>query len=114
MARRCIGGLGVASGRAVAAAITRRAKMRAAFDDFAWNADVRQLRVVARGLRPASRVHRNAASVRRVGRVRALWYTFVRVHKSLRTSPATAAGIEKRLWLMEDVVRLIKRLENIR
>jgi hypothetical protein len=33
----------------------------------------------------------------------ALWYNFVRIHKTLRTSPAMAAGIEKRLWSMEDV-----------
>jgi hypothetical protein len=44
----------------------------------------------------------------------ALWYNFVRVHKSLRTSPAMAAGIETRLWSMEDVVRLIERREDLR
>ncbi len=37
----------------------------------------------------------------------ALWYNFVRIHKSLRASPAMAAGIEKRLWSMEGVVALI-------
>ena len=37
----------------------------------------------------------------------ALWYNFVRVHKTLRTSPAMAADIETRLWSMEDVVRMI-------
>ena len=37
----------------------------------------------------------------------ALWYNFVRVHKTLRTSPAMAAGIEKRPWSMEDVVAVI-------
>jgi hypothetical protein len=37
----------------------------------------------------------------------ALWYNFVRIHKTLRTSPAMAAKIEKRLWSMEDVVALI-------
>ena len=37
----------------------------------------------------------------------ALWYNFVRIHKTLRTSPAMAAGVESRLWSMEDVVRLI-------
>jgi hypothetical protein len=36
----------------------------------------------------------------------ALWYNFVRVHKTLRMSPAMAAGIETRLWSMEDVARL--------
>src|SRR3954453_9297130 len=37
----------------------------------------------------------------------AIWYNFVRIHKTLRTSPAMAAGIEKRLWSMEDVVALL-------
>lgn len=37
----------------------------------------------------------------------ALWYNFVRIHKTLRVTPAMAAGIETRLWSMEDVVRLI-------
>jgi hypothetical protein len=37
----------------------------------------------------------------------ALWYNFVRIHKTLRTSPAMAAGIEQRLWSMEDVVALV-------
>jgi hypothetical protein len=37
----------------------------------------------------------------------ALWYNFVRIHKTLRVSPAMAAGIESRLWSMEDVVALI-------
>jgi len=37
----------------------------------------------------------------------ALWYNFIRIHKTLRTSPAMAAGIESRLWSMEDVVALV-------
>jgi IS1 family transposase len=37
----------------------------------------------------------------------ALWYNFVRIHKTLRMSPAMAAGIETRLWSMDDVVALI-------
>jgi hypothetical protein len=37
----------------------------------------------------------------------ALWYNFVRVHKTLRTSPAQAAGIDSRLWSMGDVVAMI-------
>jgi hypothetical protein len=44
----------------------------------------------------------------------ALWYNFVRIHKTLRTSPAMAAGIETRLWSMEDVVKLVERREDIR
>ena len=37
----------------------------------------------------------------------ALWYNPVRIHKSPRTTPAMAAGIETRLWSMEDVVAMI-------
>jgi IS1 family transposase len=37
----------------------------------------------------------------------ALWYNFVRIHKTLRMNPAMAAGIETRLWSMEDVARLV-------
>ena len=39
--------------------------------------------------------------------VYALCYNFARIHKTLRTSPAMAAGIEKRLWSMEDVVAMM-------
>jgi hypothetical protein len=44
----------------------------------------------------------------------ALWYNFVRVHKTLRMSPAMAAEIETRVWSMEDVAHLIERHEDIR
>ena len=30
----------------------------------------------------------------------ALWYNFVRIHKTLRVTPAMAAGIADRLWSM--------------
>ena len=43
-----------------------------------------------------------------------VFYNFVRIHKTLRMSPAMAAGIETRLWSMEDVVRMVERRENIR
>ena len=35
------------------------------------------------------------------------WYNFVRQHKTLRCSPAMAAGLSKTLWSMTDVVALI-------
>ncbi len=35
------------------------------------------------------------------------FYNFVRMHKTLRCTPAMAAGISARLWSMEDVVALI-------
>lgn len=36
-----------------------------------------------------------------------VWYNFVRQHKSLRVSPAMAAGLTDRLWSMEDIAALV-------
>lgn len=36
-----------------------------------------------------------------------VWYNFVRMHKTLRCSPAMAAGLSDRLWDMADIVALI-------
>lgn len=36
-----------------------------------------------------------------------LYYNFVRIHKSLKVSPAIAVGVTDRLWNVEDIVSLI-------
>jgi IS1 family transposase len=36
-----------------------------------------------------------------------VWYNFVKMHKTLKMSPAMAAGVSKSLWSMEDVVALV-------
>ena len=36
-----------------------------------------------------------------------VFYNFVRIHKTLRVTPAMAAGVTDRLWSMEDIVALI-------
>jgi IS1 family transposase len=36
-----------------------------------------------------------------------LYYNFVRIHKTLKCTPAMAAGASDRLWSMEDIVSLI-------
>ncbi len=41
----------------------------------------------------------------------AVWYNFVRIHKTLRMSPAMAAGITQTLWGMDDIVGLIEQVE---
>lgn len=41
-----------------------------------------------------------------------VFYNFARVHKTLRMSPAMAAGISDRLWSMEDIVALIDAREK--
>lgn len=38
-------------------------------------------------------------------------YNFARIHKTLRCTPAMAAGVSTRLWSMEDVVALIDERE---
>lgn len=35
------------------------------------------------------------------------FYNFVRIHKTLRVTPAMAAGVTDRLWSMEDIVAKI-------
>lgn len=40
------------------------------------------------------------------------FYNFVRIHKTLRVSPAMAAGVTDRLWSMEDVVALMDARET--
>ncbi len=36
-----------------------------------------------------------------------VWYNFVRIHKTLRVTPAMAAGVAYRLWEMKDIAALI-------
>ena len=40
-----------------------------------------------------------------------LYYNFVRVHQTLKISPAMAAGVTKRLWEMKDVVDMLEAWE---
>ena len=42
----------------------------------------------------------------------ALYYNFVRIHKTLRTTPAMAAGVTKRLWEVSDIVDVLEAWEN--
>jgi hypothetical protein len=39
-------------------------------------------------------------------------YNFVRLHKSLRMSPAMAAGVTDRLWEVSDIVALLEAAES--
>lgn len=40
-----------------------------------------------------------------------LYYNFVRVHQTLKVSPAMAAGVTKRLWEMSDVIDMLELRE---
>ena len=39
-------------------------------------------------------------------------YNFVRIHGSLRCSPAIAAGVSKTLWEISDIVTMIEEWET--
>jgi len=40
-----------------------------------------------------------------------MYYNFVRLHKSLRCTPAMAAGVTSNLWSIEDIVALLPEVE---
>jgi hypothetical protein len=39
------------------------------------------------------------------------YYNFVRIHKTLKTSPATASGVTDRLWEVSDMVNVLEAWE---
>jgi hypothetical protein len=41
----------------------------------------------------------------------AMYYNFVRIHKTLRTTPAMAAGVTSRLWEIGDIVDMLEAWE---
>lgn len=41
-----------------------------------------------------------------------VYYNFVRIHKTLRVTPAMAAGVTDRLWEISDIVKLIEGAET--
>jgi hypothetical protein len=41
-----------------------------------------------------------------------VWYNFARLHKTIRTSPAMAAGLTTTLWDMADILHLIDRCQS--
>ncbi len=40
-----------------------------------------------------------------------MYYNFVRIHKTLRVTPAMAAGVTQRLWEVSDIVALVEAAE---
>jgi IS1 family transposase len=44
----------------------------------------------------------------------AMYYNFVRIHKTLRTTPAMAAKVTERLWEMGDIVDVLEAWEHAR
>jgi len=40
------------------------------------------------------------------------YYNFFRIHKTLRVTPAMAAGVSDRLWEVSDIVSLLEAAES--
>ena len=40
-----------------------------------------------------------------------MYYNFVRIHQTLRVTPAMAAGVTDRLWEIGDIVKLVEDAE---
>ncbi|MGO9894569.1 MAG: IS1 family transposase [Bryobacteraceae bacterium] len=55
----------------------------------------------------SKKIQNHAASVA----LYAMHYNFVRIHQTLRITPAMAAGITGRLWSIHDIIRLVERNE---
>jgi hypothetical protein len=43
-----------------------------------------------------------------------VWYNWVRIHKTLKVTPAMAAGLTDKVWSMEDIVGLIENYEALK
>ena len=41
----------------------------------------------------------------------AMYYNFVRIHKTLRVTPAMAAGVTQKLWEVADIVGVLEQWE---
>ena len=42
-----------------------------------------------------------------------VWYNWTRIHKTLRVTPAMAAGLTDRVWSMAEIVELIEEAEML-
>ena len=43
-----------------------------------------------------------------------MYYNYIRIHQTLRVTPAMADGVSKTLWSMDGVVKMVKEWEAAR
>lgn len=60
--------------------------------------------------RPTSAFTKKLANSEAAVALRYMHYNFVRRHQTLRVTPAMAAGVDRRLWSIEDIVARIDRV----
>ena len=58
-------------------------------------------------MRSQKKVENHACAVA----LHAMYYNFVRIHRTLKITPAMAAGVTDRLWEMSDVVDMLEAFE---
>ena len=42
-----------------------------------------------------------------------MYYNFCRVHRTLGTTPAVAAGVADRVWTLDDLIGLLVKAESV-
>jgi hypothetical protein len=42
-----------------------------------------------------------------------MYYNFVRIHQTIKMTPAMTAGVTKRLWEMSDIVDMLEAWESL-
>jgi hypothetical protein len=55
----------------------------------------------------SKKVENHAAAIAR----HTMYYNFVRIHQTLRVTPAMAAGVTKKLWEVSDIVAMLEQWE---
>ena len=53
------------------------------------------------------RIVKNARKYRHAMALHFLYYNFIRIHQTVKMSPAMAVGVTKHLWEMKDVVGML-------
>ena len=43
-----------------------------------------------------------------------MYSNFVRIHQTLRVTPAMAAGVSEKVWEIADIVKLVEQREHLR
>ncbi len=57
------------------------------------------------------RSQRRSRTTRAPFALHAMYYNFVRIHQTLKMTPAMAAGVTDRLWEMKDLVEMLEAFE---
>jgi hypothetical protein len=55
--------------------------------------------------------HRQLLPTRSCVALHVMYYNFVRIHQTLKVTPAMAAGVTDRLWEMKDLVEMLEAFE---